>query len=151
MKFIACFAGAILTLVAGFARAETASVGSLTIETASQVHAFRIEIADEPAERSRGLMFRDSLAEDAGMLFIYPSPRIASFWMKNTEISLDMLFIDAQGMIDSIARETTPFSLKPVKSDGEVLSVFEISGGQADALGIAVGDTVEWSETTLKK
>lgn len=131
--------------------AETPTNGILSIETDSDTLQFEVEIADEPDERSRGLMFRESLGDDEGMLFIYPSPRIASFWMKNTQIPLDMLFIDAEGQILSIARETTPFSLSPVLSDGLVTSVLEISGGLADTLGIDVGDGVEWTEIPDKK
>ena len=133
------------------AYAEAFSNGELSIETDSKTLQFQIEIADEADERSRGLMFRESLADDEGMLFIYPSPRIASFWMKNTQIPLDMLFIDEDGHILSIARETTPFSLKPVLSGGLVTSVLEISGGLAATLGIDVGDRVEWTEIEDQK
>jgi uncharacterized membrane protein (UPF0127 family) len=133
------------------ASVEAFSNGELSIETDSKTLQFQIEIADEADERSRGLMFRESLADDEGMLFIYPSPRIASFWMKNTQIPLDMLFIDEDGHILSIARETTPFSLKPVLSGGLVTSVLEISGGLAATLGIDVGDRVEWTEIEDQK
>jgi uncharacterized membrane protein (UPF0127 family) len=82
------------------------------------------------------------------MLFIYPAPRIASFWMKNTRIPLDMLFIDADGEITSIARETVPFSLTPVRSTEPVKFILEIDGGDADRLGIAVGDRMTWEVDT---
>ena len=131
--------------------AETFGKGTLEIQTDSKLLEFDIEIADDPGERSQGLMFREELPDGTGMLFIYPSPRIASFWMKNTLISLDMLFIDAEGKIVTIARKTTPLSLTPVSSGSPVTTVFEIFGGQSDALGIAVGDTVEWSETPDEK
>ncbi len=131
--------------------AETFGRGILEIQTDSKRIEFDIEIADDPDERSQGLMFREELPDGTGMLFLYPSPRIASFWMKNTLIPLDMLFIDAEGKIVTIARETTPLSLKPVSSDSPVTTVFEIFGGQSDALGIAVGDTVQWSETPDEK
>lgn len=131
--------------------AGTPSEGVLEIETESEVLKFQIEIADEEDERSRGLMFRKSLDEMSGMLFIYPNQRIASFWMKNTLISLDMLFIDAEGRIASIARKTTPLSLSSVRSGVPVLSVLEIDGGDAERLGISVGDTVKWTETPIEK
>ena len=133
------------------ASAETFERGTLEIQTDSKTLEFDIEIADDPVERSQGLMFREELADGTGMLFLYPTPRIASFWMKNTLIPLDMLFIDAEGVIVTIARETTPLSLVPVSSNTPVTTVFEIFGGQSDALGIAVGDTVQWSETPDEK
>ncbi|MEX2649461.1 MAG: DUF192 domain-containing protein [Alphaproteobacteria bacterium] len=114
----------------------------LTIRTAAGEHAFEIELAETPEQRSRGLMFRDHLAPDAGMLFVFEAPREASFWMKNTLVSLDMLFIDATGSIVRIAAETTPESEAPIPSGGLVKGVLEIAGGRAAALGIAVGDRV---------
>lgn len=142
---------AILLIGAGPAHAETFSNGILEIQSDSEVIRLNIEIADDADERSRGLMFRKSLDDDAGMLFIYPEPRIASFWMKNTLIPLDMLFIDADGKIESIATKTTPFSLKAVRSGAPVLTVLEIDGGDAERLGIDVGDTVKWTEIQDEK
>ena len=142
---------AALSLVSNSVFAGTPSEGVLEIETESKTIEFQIEIADEADERSRGLMFRKSLDEQSGMLFIYPTPRVASFWMKNTLISLDMLFIDTEGRIASIARKTTPLSLNPVSSGVPVLTVLEIDGGDADRLGISVGDTVKWTETPIEK
>jgi len=125
--------------------AETATNGTLEIETDDGTVTLSIEIADEPNERSRGLMFREALDDDAGMLFIYPVPRIASFWMKNTLIPLDMIFIDEGGEVTSIARETVPHSLKPVRSTAPVKYILEIDGGDADRLGIGVGDAMTWT------
>ena len=105
-------------------------------------HRFTVEIADDVQERSRGLMFRQSMAEDAGMLFIYPTERVASFWMKNTYIPLDMLFIASDGTILQIAPMTEPHSLVPVRSDAPVRAVLEINGGLSGTLGIEPGDTV---------
>lgn len=143
MRLFASIALALMTFSASV-RAETPSSGTLTIETATGAVTFAIEIADEPNERSRGLMFRDSLDENAGMLFIYPQPRIASFWMKNTRIPLDMIFIEEGGEIISIAPETVPFSLSPVRSPVPVTLILEIDGGDAARLGIAVGDKTHW-------
>ena len=123
----------------------------MEIQTESDVLKFQIEIADDEKERSRGLMFRKSLDEMSGMLFIYPEPRVASFWMKNTLISLDMVFIDAEGRVASIATNTTPLSLSAVSSGVPVLTVLEIDGGDAERLGIDVGDTVKWTETPVEK
>lgn len=122
--------------------AETATTGTMKVMSADRTHMFDIEIADEPNERSRGLMHRETLPEDHGMLFIYPRDQRASFWMKNTLIPLDMLFISSDGRILQIARETTPFSLEPVRSRDPVRAVLEINGGLSDRLGIAAGDTV---------
>ena len=115
---------------------------TLAINTASGVHTFRVEIADEPTERARGLMFRRDMAEDEGMLFDFRVDAPASFWMRNTYISLDMLFIEADGTIESIAKRTTPLSENAVRSEGPVRFVLEINGGLSDALGVAPGDRV---------
>ena len=94
---------------------------------------FDIELAKTPSEQSLGLMFRSSLPDDAGMLFIFGNPRPASFWMKNTMIPLDMIFIDDAGLVANIAAETEPYSLAPHGSEGAVRAVLEINGGQAAA------------------
>jgi hypothetical protein len=114
----------------------------LTVATKAGAHEFEVEIADEERERSLGLMFRRSMADDAGMLFDFGSEQPASFWMRNTYIPLDMLFIKADGTIDSIAERTTPLSDRSVPSRGPVRYVLEINGGLSDTLGIAPGDTV---------
>ena len=149
MRLLSFLVALFLTIHA--AMANTFSQGTLEIQTESDVLEFHIEIADDEVERSRGLMFRESLDEMSGKLFIYPSPRVASFWMNNTLISLDMVFIDAEGRVASIAAETMPLSLKSVSSGVPVLTVLEIDGGDAERLGISVGDTVKWTETPIKK
>ena len=103
---------------------------------------FAIEIADDPDEQSRGLMFRPALPADAGMLFIFEPPRPANFWMRNTMIALDMIFIDDTGRIESIAERTDPYSERVSSSEGDVRAVLEINGGLARALGIGPGDQV---------
>jgi len=89
-------------------------------------------------------MYRTALAPDAGMIFPFDPPRPASFWMRNTYIPLDMLFIRADGTIAVIAANTTPLSLAPVESGEPVAAVLEIAGGQSAALGIHEGDRVSW-------
>ncbi len=101
--------------------------------------AFEVEIADTPDEQSRGLMFRPSLADDRGMLFLYERPRIATFWMKNTMIPLDMIFLDATGAVVNIEAEAVPYSLTARRSEAPVVAVLEIRGGLAAELGIAPG------------
>lgn len=132
----ACLAGLAL-LLAGAARA--CEPDRIEFLTAKGTPAFTIEIADDEDERSRGLMFRKSLDTDAGMLFVYDPPERASFWMKNTFIPLDMIFIDDTGRVESIAAGTVPFSVKPHSSEGAVRAVLEIGAGLAAHNGIAPG------------
>lgn len=122
------------------ATAAGADDSRVVIETASGPRAFTVEIADDPQERARGLMHRRELAPDAGMLFVYDSPQEATFWMKNTPLPLDILFADEAGVIISIARQTTPFSLRNIPSGGAVRGVLEINGGLSDELGVVEGD-----------
>ena len=89
-------------------------------------------------------MFRQSLAPNHGMLFPFDPPKMAGFWMKNTLIPLDMIFIKADGTIANIAENTVPLSLDPVVSADEVAAVLEITGGRSAELGISAGDRVEW-------
>jgi uncharacterized membrane protein (UPF0127 family) len=103
---------------------------------------FETEIADDDAERSRGLMFRRSMQEHEAMLFIWPAPYEVGMWMRNTYIPLDMLFIAADGKIVHIARETVPHSLDVITAGQKVLAVLEISGGAAARFGISPGDQV---------
>ena len=115
----------------------------LSVETARGAsHRFTVELATSRMQWARGLMFRDSLPQSHGMLFVFDSPRQLSFWMRNTRISLDMLFIDTQGRIVNIARRTTPMSDTTDSSTGPALAVLEINGGLSDVLGIAPGDRV---------
>jgi uncharacterized protein len=116
----------------------------LTITTAAGQRHFRVEVARSPEEQAQGLMFRTALAPDAGMLFPFEQPRPAGFWMKNTVIPLDMLFIRADRTIARIAANTVPHSLAVVESGEPVIAVLELAGGQAAALGIAAGDRVNW-------
>ena len=116
---------------------------SLVLHTADGTErAFDIELAVSPQQQSQGLMYRHSLAEDAGMLFIYRPAREVSMWMKNTVIPLDMLFIAEDGEIVKIVERTVPLSLTPISSDRRVRAVLEINGGMADRLGIRPGDRV---------
>jgi len=114
----------------------------LTVETRRGPHRFSVELAQSQEEQARGLMFRKRLGDDEGMLFpsVPPAPR--SFWMKNTPIALDILFIGLDGRIVNIAENTTPYSLEPIVSLGPTSAVLELRGGRARELGIAVGDRV---------
>ncbi len=117
-------------------------VEPLEIVGHGRVHHFHVEIADNAASRERGLMFRKSLAPDAGMLFDFKTPQTVGFWMRNTLIPLDMLFIDKDGYIINLAANAIPLSEDTVPSRGVVLAVLELRGGRAAELGIEPGDRV---------
>ena len=127
-------------LAAGLGRAE--DLKTLEIASQSGVHVFAVEIADTDAERSKGLMFRKHLAEGRGMLFDFGHEQEVAMWMKNTYISLDMLFIRGDGRILRIAADTEPRSLRIIPSGGPVRAVLEVIAGTARKLGIAPGDRV---------
>jgi len=117
----------------------------LSIVTASGEHKFMVEIADDEAERARGLMYRPPLEDDRGMLFQFPTASEQSFWMKNTPSSLDIIYIDPQGRIVSIASHATPNSETPLPSNGAANGVLELRAGRADAIGARPGDQVRHS------
>lgn len=138
------FVLALLCMFAFLVQAKEPVLEQLTIQTASGNNiVYQIEVARTPSQMQRGLMFRDTLPEDRGMLFIYKPERRARMWMKNTILPLDMLFIDAKGEIINIARNTTPYSLDTIDAGGEVRGVLELNAGQADKHGIVIGDTVK--------
>lgn len=118
-------------------------VDRLEIETRDGTrHAFNVELAITPEQRAQGLMHRESLAEDWGMLFLHRRDRVLSMWMRNTLISLDMLFIDRRGRIVRIAEQTTPLSERAITSGRPARAVLEVPGGTVERLGIAKGDRV---------
>ena len=118
----------------------------LTITMAGKTHAFDVEVARTEAEQEQGLMFRTSLPANGGMLFPFAKPKLASFWMKNTLIPLDMIFVRADGSIDRIAENTIPESLEPVVSGGEVAAVLELAGGTSAKLGLDETAKVTWKD-----
>ncbi|MEM7046197.1 MAG: DUF192 domain-containing protein [Pseudomonadota bacterium] len=125
------------------AHAQTSEILPVTILTADHDRfVFMAEVARTPATRSQGLMNRPHLPADRGMLFVFDPPQSVSFWMKNTLISLDIIFIAEDGTIRRIAQQTTPHSTTPLPSGGAVSYVLEIAGGRALELGITVGDRV---------
>ena len=133
--------------LAAWAIAPAQAAGKATIEIVSKsgVHAFDVELATTDAERERGLMFRKQLPEGHGMLFDFVQERPVTFWMHNTYIPLDMIFIRGDGSILSIAENTQPLSDRLIPSGGAVRAVLEVIGGTARKLGIAPGDRVEGS------
>ncbi len=110
--------------------------------TQSGRHTIRAEIADTPAKRELGLMFRRSLPEDQGMLFLFGPERVIEMWMKNTYISLDMIFIASNGTVVSIAKDTEPFSESIISSGSPASAVLEVNAGVARRLSLKVGDKV---------
>ena len=116
----------------------------LTIHSANGEHRFTVEVARTPEQQEIGMMFRRSVPANRGMIFPYDPPTPASFWMKNTLVPLDMIFIRADGRIARIAANTVPRSLQPVPSGEPVAAVLEIRGGRAAELGIRPGDIVSW-------
>lgn len=115
---------------------------ALSLFTASGEHRFQVEVAISGEEKARGLMFRRSLADDAGMLFPYEPPQEATMWMRNTYISLDMVFIRADGVVHRIEFGTEPFSEAVIASNGNVLAVLELRAGIASRIGLKPGDRV---------
>ena len=116
----------------------------LTIVSANGRHAFRAEVARSGEEQAKGLMFRTTMGANEGMIFPMEPARSASFWMKNTVIALDLVFIGPDKRIESIAANAVPYSLSPITSRGSVSAVLELDGGRAAQLGLAVGDAVSW-------
>ena len=117
----------------------------LTVTTTSgKAHRFTVEVARTPAEQAQGLMNRETLAPDRGMIFPYDVPTAASFWMKNTLIPLDMIFVRSDGTVARIEANTAPLSLDPVAAGEPVGAVLELAGGRAAELGITAGAKVEW-------
>jgi uncharacterized membrane protein (UPF0127 family) len=116
----------------------------LIIHSKGKQHRFTVEVARSPEEQAQGLMHRQTLGPDRGMIFPMEPARPASFWMKNTLIPLDMIFIRADGTISSIIEETVPLSLEPNVSTEPVAAVLEIAGGRAAELGLQPGDKVVW-------
>lgn len=147
---LAAFALTVALPLAGCAggdtQSEAAATISVTVAMADKSYRFDVEVARTIEEQRQGLMFRTNLPADGGMLFVYDKPQIASFWMKNTVIPLDMIFIRVDGSIDRIAENTIPESLEPVASGGEVAAVLEVAGGTAARLGIDESATVTWAD-----
>ena len=117
-------------------------VEPLEIVTASGRYAFEVQIADTREELSRGLMFRPEIAPTFGMLFKYDAPQQVSFYMRNTCASLDIIFVKADGRIDSLVRHAVPFSERSLPSAGRVTGVLEIAAGRAADLDVHPGDLI---------
>jgi uncharacterized membrane protein (UPF0127 family) len=131
-----------LLLVAAPAAEARLPVEKVVIETRSGPRTFRLEIAADAAARETGLMHRTHLAPDAGMLFDFKISLMAAFWMKDTPLPLDLIFVRADGIISTIAANAVPYSTAEIQSAEPIRAVIEIRGGTARRLGIAPGDRV---------
>ena len=116
----------------------------LTVDTAKGSHVFQVEVAATPREQERGLMFRNAMGADEGMIFPMNPPRPAAFWMKNTVIGLDIIFIGADHKVLNIAANVVPYDETPLPSFGEAAGVLELNAGRAAQIGLKAGDTVRW-------
>ena len=118
---------------------------SLTITSGETQHVFNVEVADTAAKQEQGLMFRKTLSDDSGMLFEFEAPKVATIWMKNTEISLDIVFIRKNGSIVKIEHSVQPHTLRSASSEAVVAAVLELPAGKAQDLDISPGDIVSHS------
>ncbi len=115
----------------------------LVIVTESGVQDFMVEEAKTADQQARGMMFRDNMGDNEGMIFEFAEPKVASIWMKNTAIPLDLLFVRSDGKILKIEHMAQPYSLRSASSEAVVAAVVEIKGGRSNALGIQPGDTIK--------
>ena len=118
---------------------------TLTIASGGKTHRFTVEVARSLEQQQTGMMNRNSLAPDRGMIFPYDPPQPVAFWMKNTLISLDLIFIAPGGKILSIEANAVPLSLDQLPSGGPIEAVLELAGGRAAELGLQPGDQVNWT------
>ena len=118
--------------------------GVVSVETSRGVYHFQVEVAHTPAQRSKGLMHRADLAEDTGMLFLFPRDTRVMMWMKDTLIPLDMIFINRRGRVVDIAHDTEPLSLEIITPTQPARAVLEVRAGTARRLGLRTNDRVEW-------
>ena len=148
-RLLPIFAGIVLALI-WIVPPHAATTGTLEIASKTGVHSFTVEVVATDEERAKGLMFRRELPEGRGMLFDFRRERPVAFWMKNTYVPLDMIFIRADGRILRIAENTQPMSESLVPSGGPVLGVLEVIAGTAKKLGIEPGDRVSYPIFTGK-
>ncbi len=116
----------------------------LTLETATGRHRYAVEVAATAEQQQRGMMFRARMARDRGMLFPFDPPRAASFWMENTILPLDLVFIGADGRVLNVAADAVPYSRAFIDSAGEAAAVLELNAGEAAKIGLKAGDRVRY-------
>ena len=135
----------------GYQPLQRFPAGRVTVRTARGAHEFRVWIARTPQHRSQGLMYVRTLDPHRGKLFVFPAPLVASFWMQNTYIPLDMIFVRANGRIANIAASTRPLTTDPYNAVARVVAVLEVPGGTTERLGIRAGDRVELPSRILRE
>lgn len=131
-----------LLLIAAEACAAALPVTTITVDGAKGSTPFKVEVAGDSASQEKGLMYRKTLAPNAGMLFDFHTTVMTSFWMKNTVLPLDIIFVRSDGTISSIAANAVPYSEAAIPSTEPIRAVLEINAGRAKALGIEPGDKV---------
>jgi uncharacterized membrane protein (UPF0127 family) len=133
----------VLSMLPGAVRAETAVAAcradQVLLRGPGLSARFSVELADTDAERAQGLMFRRQMATGAGMLFVYPDPQRVAFWMRNTYLPLDMIFVDAQGVVRKVHPNAVPLDETPIWGGDGILAVLEINAGLSARLGIVPG------------
>ncbi len=133
----------LIIVSASITHANNERLTSLTILSESNIeHKFQVELAISQVEKNKGLMFRQELPRNQGMLFLYDTPKVVEMWMKNTYIPLDIIFIDDKGKIINIAKNTQPHSLKVVASHAPAIAALELNAGTTNELSIKMGDKV---------
>src|SRR6185312_7755285 len=137
-------AGALAFSAPVFSARADAKVEPLDIVTSTGVHHYEVEIADDNASRERGLMYRHEMAANHGMLFEFPTRAPVTFWMKNTYLPLDMVFIDADGAVRGVYEHAKPLSEKLISSGVAVVAVLELNADQAFAIHLKSGDRVRF-------
>jgi len=115
----------------------------LSIVTETETHVFQVEEAKTLDQQARGMMFRDTMGEDTGMIFEFEEPKVATIWMKNTSIPLDILFVRSNGRILKIEHSHQPYTLRSASSEAVIAGVVELKGGESIARGIKPGDLVK--------
>jgi len=130
----------LLLLLAPAIHAQDMALEPLEIITASGTHRFSVEVMRTDEQRARGLMYRRFMPEDRGMLFDFKREEPVAMWMKNTYLSLDMIFLDRSGKVVNVAEYTEPLSERIIPSAGPVLAVLEVNAGTARRIGLKAGD-----------
>ena len=141
---LACLCSGQAQAIGRRAPAQFAGLGrsELQVITAKGRHEFRVWIADDDQSRAQGLMFTKELPAREGMLFLFERPQFVAFWMKNTYLSLDIIFITPEGVVVNVARSTTPLSLQSIESAAPVTGVLELASGTAEHIGLKAGDRI---------
>lgn len=142
--------GLALAVLLAVPLAACSDEGKLVLHTDSGDHSFNVEVVDTDETRAQGLMYRQELADDAGMLFDFKEERNVSFWMRNTFIPLDMIFVGSDGVVKNIHVNARPQDPTSIPSEGPVQFVLEIPGGQSKVIGLKAGDTMDHPRVTAK-